>query len=198
MSLLIESIRLEDGKFFNLFYHEQRMRRSLQMLCGVSDNFDLEQFLNALQVPDKGLYKCRILYDDDMKQVEFIPYTVKPVSSLRIVEHDRVSYEFKYNDRKILDRLFNLRKDCDDILIVKRGLVTDSSYANIAFRKNTRWYTPWSVLLKGTQRQKLINENVLIPEEISAEDIFSFDTFRLINAMMEFNGPEIPVANILR
>jgi 4-amino-4-deoxychorismate lyase len=197
MSLLIESIKLVDGKFCNLFYHEQRMLRSLEMLCGVEDDFNLEQFLNSLDSPKAGLYKCRIIYDDLSKQVEFHPYEPKNIVTLRIVEHDRISYEFKYVDRKNIDRLFQLRKDCDDILIVKKGLVTDSSYANIVFRKGKEWFTPWSPLLKGTQRQKLIDQNKIIPEEIKAEDIRSFDTFKLINAMTEFENPEIDVKNIM-
>jgi 4-amino-4-deoxychorismate lyase len=197
MSLLIESIKLLDGKFCNLFYHEQRMLRSLHLLFGIHDDLNLEKFLNGLHFPDKGLFKCRIVYDDISKEVEFHPYQVRPVNSLMIVEHDRISYEFKYVDRKTIDKLYTLKKDCDDILIIKRGLVTDSSYSNIVFRKGSQWYTPWSALLKGTQRQKLIDDNKLIQEEINAEDIRSFDTFKLINAMLEFESPEIDVTNIV-
>lgn len=197
MSQLIESIKLLDGKFCNLFYHEQRMLRSLHMLFGSDEELDLEKFLQGVHFPDKGLYKCRILYDDLTKEVEFIPYEARSVNTLRVIEHDRISYEFKYKDRKTIERLFNLRKDCDDILIVKKGLITDSSYSNIIFRKGKEWVTPWSALLKGTQRQKLIDSNIIIEEEIKPEDIRSFDTFKLINAMLEFEGPEIDVKNIV-
>lgn len=196
MSLLIESIKLLDGKFHNIFYHEQRMLRALGILCGVEEDFNLEDFLSCLNFPKTGLHKCRIVYDDTTKQVEFIPYVPRPINTLRMVEHDRISYEFKYHDRKTIDRLFSLKKDCDDILIIKRGLVTDSSYSNILFRKGKEWLTPWSALLKGTQRQRLIDENKVIQEEIKAEDIRSFDTFKLINAMLEFDSPEIDVKNI--
>jgi 4-amino-4-deoxychorismate lyase len=197
MSLLIESIKLVDGEFCNLFYHEQRMNRSLKWLCGASEMFELEDFLKHLDFPKQGLYKCRIVYDDNSREVEFTPYTAKPINSLRIVEHDRINYEFKYADRKTINRLFDLRKECDDVLIVKRGFVTDSSYCNIVFRRGTRWYTPWSALLKGTQRQKLLQFNQIIEEDIHIEDISSFETFKLINAMVEFNGPEIEISNII-
>jgi 4-amino-4-deoxychorismate lyase len=173
------------------------MLKSFHLLFGSEDDFNLEEFLNELDFPKKGLYKCRILYDDLSKEVEFHPYLVKPVQTLRIIEHDRISYEFKYADRKTIDRLCGLRKNCDDILIAKRGLITDSSYSNIVFRKGNDWYTPWAALLKGTQRQKLIDSNKLIQEEIKIKDIRSFDTFKLINAMLEFDGPEIDVKNIL-
>lgn len=197
MSLLIESIKLHDGQFQNLFYHEQRMLRSLSMLCGVDDELNLERFLSNIHFPSTGLFKCRIVYDDLSKEVEFIPYQQKIINTLRIVEHDRISYEYKYADRKSIDRLFELRRECDDILIIRKGLVTDSSVSNIVFRKGKDWLTPWSALLKGTQRQKLIEENIIMQEEIRVEDIRSFDTFKLINAMTEFNGPEIDVRNII-
>ena len=197
MSLLIESIKLLDGQFHNLFYHEQRMNRALKMLCGVQDNFDLEEFLNQIERPQQGLYKCRLEYDDLSKEIEFVPYQPKSIKTLRIVEHDRISYEFKFKDRKLINRLYELRKDCDDILIVKRGFVTDSSFSNIVFKRGKRWLTPWSALLKGTMRTKLLERNLIHQEEIRVEDISSFESFKLINAMLEFDAPEIEVSNIV-
>src|SRR5688572_26707368 len=126
MSLLIESIKLVDGEFRNIFQHEQRMNRSLKELCGVEDFFDLGKFLERFDVPDKGLFKCRITYDDQGHDVEFLPYEPKEIKSLKIVEHDRIEYDHKYKDRSTIDRRFKKRNGCDDIIIVKDGLVTDS------------------------------------------------------------------------
>ena len=197
MSLLIESIKLLDGTFYNLSHHEQRMNRSLKTLCGVHDHVDLEVLLSKVDVPTQGLFKCRIVYDDTSREIEFQPYQYKKIQSLRVVEHDRINYEFKYTDRKLINRLYELRKDCDDILIVKRGFVTDSSYSNIVFRKNNHWVTPWSALLKGTQRQKLLEQNIIQEDDIRMEDLRTFQSFKLINAMFEFDGDEIDVSNIV-
>lgn len=197
MSLLIESIKLIDGKFCNLFYHEQRMIRSLKQLCGIDQDINLEEFLGEVEFPAKGLFKCRIVYDEISKDIEFIPYQPKTINTLRVIEHDRISYEFKFVDRKTINRLFELRKDCDDILIVKRGFVTDASYSNIIFKRGNNWYTPWSALLKGTMRQNLIENNKIYEEEISVKEIKTFKSFKLINAMLEFEGPEIDVSNIV-
>jgi 4-amino-4-deoxychorismate lyase len=196
MSLLLESIRLSEGEFQNLFYHERRMNRALKFLCGSSEQFNLEEFLKKLDQPKDGLYKCRMVYDDVTKDIEFIPYSFKIINSLRVVEHDRVSYEFKYADRKLIDRLYGLKKDCDDILIVKRGFVTDSSYSNILFRRGKRWFTPWSALLKGTMRSSLLERNIIYEEEIRVEDIKTFESFKLINAMFQFDSPEVDVSRI--
>lgn len=197
MSLLLETIKLQDGEFRNLFYHEQRMNHSLKMLCGIQDSFNLEEFLRNIDRPGKGLYKCRITYDDQSKEIEFLPYEAKTINRLRLVEHDRISYEYKYLDRKSINRLYDLRKDCDDVLIVKRGLVTDSSYANIVFRRGKRWFTPWSALLKGTMRVNLLERNKIQEEEIRVEDIRSFESFKLINAMLEFDSPETDISGIV-
>jgi 4-amino-4-deoxychorismate lyase len=64
-------------------------------------------------------------------------------------------------------------------------------------KRDDAWYTPWSALLKGTMRQKLIDNGSIIEEEIRLGDIRSFKTFKLINAMFEFDGPEIDVSQIV-
>jgi 4-amino-4-deoxychorismate lyase len=197
MSLLIESIKLLDGEFFNLSYHEQRMNRALKELCGMEDFFDLAVFLEKCDNPVKGLYKCRVTYDDQVQDVEFLPYEPKLIESLKIVKSDSIEYEFKYKDRSAIDKLFKRRGGCDDILIIKNDLITDSSYSNVVFRKGKKWITPWSALLKGTMRQSLIEQNVIQEEDIRLEDIGDFESCRIINAMLGFTAPEIDVKKIV-
>lgn len=197
MSLLIESIKLKDGVFHNLFYHEQRMMHALQDLCGYDEDFNLEEFLAHFNFPKTGLFKCRIAYDESTKEVEFLPYTFRILKSLKLVEHDRIRYDYKYTDRKTIEKLYEQKGACDDVLIVRKGLITDTSYANIALRRGPHWYTPWSPLLKGTQRQKLIEENKIITEDIAVEDLPSFDAYKPINALMEFDHEEVSIQNII-
>ena len=197
MSLLLESIKLKDGEFNNLSYHEQRMNRSLKVLCGADGHFDLEGFLMQLNYPKEGLYKCRLVYDDVSRDVEYLKYVPKPVSTLQIVESDRITYSYKYVNRRKLEQLYDKRGTCDDILIVRRGLVTDSSYANIVFRKDKRWYTPWSPLLKGTMRAYLLERNIIQEEQIRFDEIKTFDSFKLINAMLAFDSPEQEISSII-
>ena len=198
MSLLFESIRIENGKFENLVYHEQRMKRSLKALFGMDEPFDLEADLLHVPVPTESIYKCRLVYDDERRQLEFEEYRPRVVKSLKIVEHDRINYEFKYTDRKTLNHLYSLREQCDDVLIIKRGLVTDTSYANVAFRKGKEWFTPWQPLLKGTMRQQLVEYNQLQEEEIAMGDIHDFDAIKIFNAMLRFDSEEIAIQNIVR
>lgn len=197
MSLLFESIKLKDGHYRNLPYHEQRMNHSLKMLRGFQGSIDLEEYLKNINTPAQGLYKCRIRYDERSKEVELVPYQVRPVRTLRIIEDDLISYDFKYSDRRAINTLFDLRKNCDDILIVKRGIVTDSSIANIVFKRNKKWYTPSAPLLKGTIRAKFLDRNLIQEEEILLKEIYNFESFKLINAMVEFESAEMNVSHIV-
>lgn len=197
MSLLLESIKLLNGEYQNIFFHEQRMNHSLKVVFGEDQWFNLEEFVSQLERPVTGLFKCRIVYDDQLKDVQFIPYEPKPIKQLRLVEDNDITYDHKYVDRERIDKLYAQRRDCDDILIIKEGQVTDSSYANIVFKRNGKWFTPWSALLKGTMRQNLLEWNDIYEDDISVEDIKSFESFKLINAMLGFAGPEIDVSNIV-
>ena len=70
-----------------------------------------------------------------------------------MIDNDDICYPYKYTDRDNINRLIELRGDCDDILIIKNGMVTDSSYANVVFRDlNGNWVTPSTFLLPGTIR----------------------------------------------
>lgn len=197
MSRLIESIKLRNGEFYNLRYHEARMRHSLSAIFGHSPDQRLEKYLLECDPPEKGLYKCRIVYDAVSRKVSFDPYEPRAIGTVRAVEDDSISYPYKFEDREAINRLFLRRDGCDDVLIIKTGKVTDCSYSNIVFRKGQEWFTPDTPLLPGAMRQKLIDENKIRTREILAEDIRSFDGFKIINAMLEFECAEIEVSKIV-
>ena len=133
-----ESIRLLDGRFENLHYHEERMSRTLHAHHASLSPFRLEKFLNETEVPAKGLYKCRIVYDNLHRDVAFTPYVPKGISKIKLVKADGISYAFKYEDRGAIDRLFAQRGACDDVLIVRNEKITDCSFSNIVFRKGRK------------------------------------------------------------
>jgi 4-amino-4-deoxychorismate lyase len=197
MSRLIESIKLLDGRFNNLKFHEQRMARSLSELFRHEGQINLSSELESMDYPKKGLFKCRILYDNNTRHTEFIPYTMKPISSLKVVVSDTILYDHKYSDRNSIHRLMLQKNECDDILIVKNGLITDSSYANIVFKSGGSWYTPDQCLLKGTMRECLRDAGLIEVQPIKMPDILKFKKFKLINAMLGFDGAECDISNIL-
>lgn len=196
MSRLIESIRLQDGKFSRLSFHQQRIDRVFREIYLQSSGWDLAKVVADCPKPQHGLYKCRFVYDEATTFVEFVPYTIRSVSTLKIVHDDEIEYAHKFDDRVALNNLWRMRGDCDDVLIIRNGLITDSSYANIVFRSGREWLTPASCLLPGTMRQYLIESGIIKAEKIGESDVKKFDSFKLINALLEWNNPEYPVSNI--
>ncbi len=197
MFQLIETIKLQDGRFNNLRYHEQRMNHSLKQLYGVEGKTELNPFLASLDFPRKGLYKCRLVYDSYSKTFEFIPYTFKPITSLTLIEANAILYDLKYSNRASINYLMDKRGGGDDILIIKNGWVTDCSYANIVFKSGSKWYTPHTYLLKGTMRESLLDAGEIEVQPIKVSDIKKFEKFKLINAMLGFDGAECDISNIL-
>ena len=197
MSRLIESICLRDGQFNNLLYHQQRMEYSLNELFGCTDRIDLSLFFHSHDFPKEGFYKCRVLYDHHSKVVEYIPYTFKPIASLRLIVDNSILYDHKYSDRLSINRLLNRRDGCDDILIIKDDGVTDASYANIVFKSGRKWYTPQTCLLRGTMRESLIHAGEISVEQIRSSDINKFEKFKLINAMLGFASSECDISHII-
>jgi 4-amino-4-deoxychorismate lyase len=46
----------------------------------------------------------------------------------------------------------------EEIIIVKNNCITDTSYTNLLFLKDEKWYTPSTYLLNGVMRQHLLKE----------------------------------------
>jgi 4-amino-4-deoxychorismate lyase len=197
MSRFIETIRLKDGLVSGLNYHEDRMNRSIEEVLHVKQKFDLENVLSSLTLPPKGLHKIRLIYDTEIQSIEVTPYKKKEIRQLKIVYDNKISYDYKFENRIELESLFSQRDDCDDIVIVKNYQVTDTSYANLIFKKADQWFTPKTFLLNGTMRKQLLSEKIIIEEKITINDLHRYEKIKLINAMLQFDGPEIDVSQIV-
>ena len=180
--LLLETIKIEAGVIYNLPYHQERCTQSRQALYGATNILELKTHISP---PSKGLYRCRILYKKSIHSVEYIPYVPKIISSLKIIASN-IEYTYKYANRDTLNRLLSIEKAYDDILIEKNGYLTDTSIANIAFYDGKQWVTPQNPLLKGTMRQKLIDEGFLQTKQIKVADISAYTQVALMNAMLGF------------
>ncbi|MCS6984798.1 MAG: aminotransferase class IV [Leptospiraceae bacterium] len=183
MSLFLETIRFENYQAPLLAWHEQRLNETIRAHYGNAGYISLAK----LHPPDGRLYKCRVTYSSRIEKAEFTLYEERRIESLRLVFCDSIRYNYKYADRGELDRLYDERRGCDDVLIVRQGLVTDTSFANILFYKEGRWFTPAQPLLAGVQRAFLISLGKIIPMPISWREIKQFQRFMLINAMLPFD-----------
>lgn len=197
MFRFIETIKLLNGKFSNLPYHQMRLDSTMKSFFPHGTIADLGILLSQYQTPTEGLFKCRIVYDDKIRSVDFQPYAIRPIQSLRIVEADQIRYPFKFENRMELTGLYDRRGTCDDVIIVNHQMVTDASYANLSFKRGNEWFTPDTYLLNGTMRQKLLVEKKIRSEAISIDDIGKFEKIKLINSMMGFEGPEIDSSRVV-
>ena len=184
--VLLESIRIENGKLPLLDYHQERVDRSRRMYFAKAPAFRLDPLIKSLDLPRQGVHKLRLLYGAELHSVEVEPYSIRPVGSLQVVSADGLSYGRKYADRRGIQQLFDKRGKCDDIIMVQGGHLTDSSYANLALFDGRRWFTPAWPLLQGTRRAQLIQLKIIHPTVIRLRDIGHFESIRLINAMMEW------------
>jgi len=182
LPLLLETIKIEDGEIFNLKYHQKRATQSRQILFNSTDVLDLSILIHP---PKKGLYRCRVLYAEELHTVEYIPYTAKEIYTLKVVP-SQLEYNFKYANRDTLNALLHSHQDVDEVIIEKDGYLTDTTIANIAFYDRGQWLTPASPLLKGTMREKLLDEGFLHTKDIKKEDLSHFSKVALINAMVGF------------
>lgn len=196
MCRLFETIKIIGGKPQNLSLHDERLNRSRRKLFGTNDLLKLSDYI---EVPDAGkdsIIRCRVTYANSVSSVEFSPYIPADIKTLKIVDAGTLVYDHKYLDRSGLTALID-KKEADDILIIRNGSVTDVSYANIVFTDGKRWITPDTPLLPGTMRELLLSEGLIKTDRITINDLSFFTHFRLINAMLGFDAPLLPVSNII-
>lgn len=196
MSLLFETIRIEGGKPQNLTLHEKRLNNTRKSLFGCDDKISLAEIITSQVKSKNSIIRCRINYSQSIDFIECTDYIPAIIKTLKLVTSEVIDYSYKYSDRSELTSLID-KTIADDILIVRNGLLTDASYANIVFTDGKDWFTPKYPLLMGTMREKLLNEGVISEANISPLDINSFTHFRLINAMVGFSAPLLPVSGII-
>ncbi len=197
MSQLFETIKLQNKKLFNIEYHNERMNNSRRNLFGTEDKINLEE---VIKIPDgisNNAFKCRVVYSEKITDIEFQPYYEKKVNSLQAINVDWIDYSYKYLDRSNLQKLL-CKCIADDVLIIKNGFVTDTTYSNVVFYDGKNYFTPNTPLLKGTKREKLLREGIIKETEIKISDINNYKSLFLINAMLDIDEAKaIPINKII-
>lgn len=197
MYQFIESIKIENGQAFLLNLHQQRIYQTFANFhreCIIN----LHTLLSSLQLPQKGLYKWRIVYNlnGDFEH-QFIPYSFTEIKDFELVENNEINYSFKYLDRTHLDTM-KKQSLTQEIIIVKKGFISDTTFSNLIFLKDDIWHTPKTFLLNGVQRLNLIHLGIIQETEINLENLKEFSHFQIINAMNGFNSSFIyPINKII-
>ena len=197
MSQFIESIKIEDQEVFLLELHQKRVNATFAHF-GMENSIDLAKIIKDLKIDEDGFFKLRIVYDLNRNyKTQLIPYAVAEIDSFQLVENNTYDYAFKFEDRKEFERMKTKAKT-EEIIIVKNNCITDTSYTNLLFLKDEKWYTPSTYLLNGVMRQHLLKENKIKETEITLQNIKEFTHFQLINSMNDFDDMFIyPIERIV-
>ena len=183
MNDFLETIKAVDGELFHMPYHQKRYESVLSSLG--FENF--ENLSEYLEPPKWGVYRCRLVYSSHAIRVTYHEYKKREINSFKLIFNNDIDYAQKASSREEIDALYEQRDGCDDILIIKNLLVTDTSIANIAFYDSGMWITPKNPLLKGTTRARLIDEGKLFEADIKAQSLRKFSKVALLNAMIDFD-----------
>lgn len=194
--MFLETICIDNGSVRNWDAHIRRMKETAQhfrftlpSLPDVSERVPLH--LSHEKV------KCRIVYSHRIHEITFEKYTPRIVQSLKMVQADDIDYRFKSCHREAIHLLSAEKGECDEIIIVKKGYITDTSYTNVVFENREGLFTPDTYLLNGTMRQTLLQKGVIQEKTIRDSDLQHFDYIYLINAMLDLEyAPKVAIENI--
>ncbi len=182
--MFIETIRIQDGRACHLSDHADRMRRTADHFGFTAPTLphDLEARLPAdLRT---GTVRCRVLYDHTLREVTFTPYRRRQIERLFAVDAGTTDYAFKYADRAPLTRPQISLAETDELLFIRDGCLTDTSYTNLVLRRGDELVTPDTFLLDGTCRRRLLRTGRIRTARIRLQDLATYDELLLINAMM--------------
>ena len=200
MKSFLETIRIFNGVPQHLEWHQQRVDATMQHFYPVhKHSWNLKDCIDVPVEHQSGLVRCRIVYDAHLFSIHYFRYSPRTITTLKLVEAPSgFDYRFKYADRSVIEELYGQRQDADDVLITKGGWITDTSIANIAFEKNGQWYSPSIPLLAGTTWKRLVVRGVLISSPIHVSQLRTFDSFKIFNAMNDWEtGLIMKIENIL-
>lgn len=174
-----ETIKCDDFEIYNLEFHEKRVAKTIAM------NLNLQDYI----YPSSSKFlRCKVIYDESgVLSVDYFPYKKVEKKSFKLVFDDKINYSKKALDRSCIDNLFFKKDECDEIIIIKNGLITDTSIANIAIFDGSNWLTPKKPLLEGTTRGRLLSNGDLIEKDITVNMLKSCEKLALMNAMIDFD-----------
>lgn len=197
MCQLFETILIEKGVAPLLHYHQARVNLSRQKLFGSYSPLDLSRLIASLEISQHKSYRCRVDYSIDLIKIEIRDYIERNISIIAAKRAEHIEYPYKFADRKGLDAIRS-GSSADEVIIVKRNLVTDSTTANLVFSENGKLFTPNSPLLNGIRRQSLLDQGIIEEREITYTDLSKYEMLFFINALRPLK-PElgVPVHTIL-
>ena len=182
---LFESILLEDGEYFLLARHVQRLRDSAEYFgfrfCEAQINTDLERI--AAEKPS-GSWKVRAMLWKDGR-IETDVSVIVPIQRRRVA---LATEAVDSSDRFLFHKTTRRAQLNDTIFWNERGEITESNIANVVVPIDGELYTPSieSGLLAGTFRNQLLAEGKIKERVITIEELQAAKEFFLINSVRKW------------
>ncbi len=195
MCLINETFKIFNNSVFNADYHNRRFNKARAELFSLPPA-DIRNFINTENLNPDFTYKCIIVYDNEIHDIIYELYKIKNIKSLKLIHSNDINYNYKFNNRDLINKLKDKKENCDDILIVKNGMITDTSFSNICFHDKSGWYTPSSHLLNGTTRMRLIDTGKIKEINIAESEITKFERASLINTFYDLDVLTLDTAEI--
>src|SRR5829696_364440 len=188
---LFDSILLENGQYFLLEQHLDRLRNSADFFGfhfheGVSSTLDRVAAENP-----SGSFKVKLtLWKDGRVEVETSAVKLREhlrlaLASQAVNSSDRFLFH-KTTHRDFYGAQLAARADCDDIIFWnERGEITESSIANVVLSLDDQLFTPpvESGLLAGTFRNQLLAEGKIKERAITISELENAKVIYLINSV---------------
>ena len=187
MFSFLETICIENGLLKNLPYHQKRVNETFVTFYPDQIPFDLSEALSKQNIPATGIYRLRVIYEEQIKSIEFFPYQEKKIATLKIIHTGEFDYGFKWADRSYFEHILIENKEVDEVIFELDGKIQDCTIANLAFLKNGIWYTPKNPLHWGTTRARLIDQNKIQETDIFLDELSSYSHICLINVFRELS-----------
>jgi para-aminobenzoate synthetase/4-amino-4-deoxychorismate lyase len=194
---LFESILLEDGKYFLLERHIQRLKSSAEFF---GFPFTVSNAMSELDVwatkYPSGRWKVKLALTrsgvvssqiselgEKGERPLRVAFARSPVDSThRLLFHKTTARDFYISE-------LEARPDCDDVIFCnERDEVTESTIANVVVKIDGRLFTPahTSGLLAGTFRDQLIADGEIEERTITVEELQKAEELFLINSVRKW------------
>ena len=194
---LFESMLLEDGEYFLLERHLERLRDSAEFFGFVFNEDAINSALERIDV--NGKIRLTLWKDG---RIETDVSVIQPFERRRVAlateavdSSDRFLFH-KTTKREFYNAQLAARPNCDDIIFWnERGEITESTIANVVVSVDGELLTPpaESGLLAGTFRNQLLAEGKIKERVITIEELKKAEEFFLINSVRKWMNADLVI-----
>lgn len=192
---LIETMLLEDGAFFLLDLHLERLKNSARFFSFSFKSSDLNQELTLLQKKyQSGSYRVRILLQKNgVYSINITLLTpIKEIKPVALAKQAVPSNSFSFHKttlRSHFDQALKAHPDAFDVILYNEfNELTEFTIGNLVLKRNGKLYTPYtsSGLLPGTFRQQLILNKQIEEAKLMINDLAQAEAIYLINSLRKW------------